>query len=301
MKVLDTVVIIGTDGLIYAAWLFLIALGLSLIYGVLRVLNIAHGSFYALGAYGAASLIGLYGRQDFWPYGIYLMLPLAALVVGGTVGPLVERGVLRWMYAREPIYQLLATYALFLIFEDLVKLIWGVDPIYAYAPYTLLGEVSIGAITYPGYSLLLIGTAVVVGVLVGVFIRRSRTGRVVVAMIEDPEMSTALGVDVPRMSVLAFTLGTVLAALGGAMTAPMIAVMPGIGAEVIVLAFAVVVIGGLGSLEGAAVGALLIGLLRAATVHLIPVLELFVIYLVMALVLILRPRGLWGRLEIRRL
>jgi branched-chain amino acid transport system permease protein len=283
VKVLDTVVIIGTDGLIYAAWLFLIALGLSLIYGVLRVLNIAHGSFYALGAYGAASLIGLYGRQDFWPYGIYLMLPLAALVVGGTVGPLVERGVLRWMYAREPIYQLLATYALFLIFEDLVKLIWGVDPIYAYAPYTLLGEVSIGAITYPGYSLLLIGTAVVVGVLVGVFIRRSRTGRVVVAMIEDPEMSTALGVDVPRMSVLAFTLGTVLAA------------------EVIVLAFAVVVIGGLGSLEGAAVGALLIGLLRAATVHLIPVLELFVIYLVMALVLILRPRGLWGRLEIRRL
>jgi len=299
--VLDTVVVIGTDGLIYAAWLFLIALGLSLIYGVLRVLNIAHGSFYALGAYGAASLIGLYGRQDLWLYGIYLMLPLAALAVGGTVGPLVERGVLRWMYAREPVYQLLATYALFLIFEDLVKLIWGVDPIYAYAPYTLLGEVSIGAITYPAYSLLLIGTAVVVGVLVGVFIRRSRTGRVVVAMIEDPEMSTALGVDVPRMSVLAFTLGTVLAALGGAMTAPMIAVMPGIGAEVIVLAFAVVVIGGLGSLEGAAIGALLIGLLRAATVHLIPVLELFVIYLVMALVLILRPRGLWGRLEIRRL
>ncbi len=298
---IDTLVVIGTDGLIYAAWLFLIALGLSLIYGVLRVLNIAHGSFYALGAYAAASLIGLYGRRDLWPYGVYLMIPLAALAVGVVVGPLVERGILRWMYPREPVYQLLATYALFLIFEDLTKLVWGVDPIYAYAPYTLLGEVSIGDITYPWYSLLLVGTAAVVGILVSVFIRRTRTGRIIVAMIEDPEMSMALGIDVPRMSVLAFSIGTVLAGLGGAMTAPMIAVMPGMGAEVIVLAFAVVVLGGLGSLEGAAVGALLIGLLRAATVHLFPVLELFVIYLVMALVLILRPRGLWGRVEVRRL
>ncbi|GBC83881.1 High-affinity branched-chain amino acid transport system permease protein LivH [bacterium HR11] len=298
---IDTLVVIGTDGLIYAAWLFLIALGLSLIYGVLRVLNIAHGSFYALGAYTAASLIGLYGRRDLWPYGVYLMIPLAALAVGVVVGPLVERGILRWMYSREPVYQLLATYALFLIFEDLTKLVWGVDPIYAYAPYTLLGEVSIGDITYPGYSLLLVGTAVVVGILVSVFIRRTRTGRIIVAMIEDPEMSMALGINVPRMSVLAFSMGTVLAGLGGAMTAPMIAVMPGMGAEVIVLAFAVVVLGGLGSLEGAAVGALLIGLLRAAAVHLFPVLELFVIYLVMALVLILRPRGLWGRMEVRRL
>jgi len=297
---METALIILTDGLVYASWLFLISAGLTLIYGVLRILNLAHGSLYALGAYAAASVVLVYFDRGLWPLGSYLALLGAALVVGAVAGPLIERGLLRWIYGRDPVYQLLATYALFLILEDLMKLVWGVNPYYAYKPYGLLGIVQLGGIPYPGYSFLLLGVALLAGGLLYFFIRGTRIGRLVVAMIHDPEISAAMGVNVPRVSLLTFTLGAVLAALGGAFTAPMISVVPGLSVEVIVLAFAVVVIGGLGSLEGSAPGALLVGLVRSLMVHRIPALELFAIYLVMAMVLLLRPHGLFGMEEVRR-
>ncbi len=298
---MSQLLIIGVDGLVFASWLFLVAVGLSLIYGVLRILNVAHGSLFAVGAYAGASLVGAYAGAGLWAPGTLAVLLGAATAAGLVTGPLVERGVLRWTYGREPVLQLLVTFSVFLMLEDATKLVWGVSPYYAYQPYQLLGQVRIGGIDYPAYSFLLVVVALATGLGLWWFVRRTRFGRVVVAVIHDPEISVAMGVNLSRVYVTTFSLGAVLAALGGAFTAPMISVVPGIGVEVIVLAFAVVVIGGLGSLEGAAVGAVLIGLVRAAAVHLLPVLELFTIYLVMAAVLLVRPMGLFGRVEARRI
>lgn len=298
---MNQLLIIAVDGLVFASWLFLVSVGLSLIYGVLRILNIAHGSLFAVGAYAGASLVVAYSAAGLWPPGALGVLLVAALAAGLVAGPVIERGIVRWTYGREPVMQLLVTFSVFLILEDLTKLVWGVSPYYAYQPYQLLGQVRIGGIDYPAYSFLVLLVAALTGVGLWWFVRRTRFGRLVVAVIHDPEISVAMGVNLSRVYVTTFALGSVLAALGGAFTAPMISVVPGIGVEVIVLAFAVVVVGGLGSLEGAAVGALLIGLVRAAAVHLLPVLELFTIYLVMAAVLLVRPLGLFGRVEARRI
>jgi len=260
------------DGLIYASWLFLIAVGLTLIYGVMRILNMAHGSLYALGAYAAASLAGWWLSAGHAPLASYALLVAAAVAVGLVAGPLIERGVLRFSYGRDEIVLVLVTYALFLILEDVIKLIWGVDPYFVSGPYGLLGSFEVGSLSYP-----------------------------VTNLIHDREMAAALGIDVGRVYLVTFTMGAMLAALGGALTAPTVSVVPGMGVEVIVLAFAVVVIGGLGSPQGAALGALIVGLVRSAAVHFLPEVELFSIYLVMALVLLVRPRGLFSAPEARRI
>lgn len=292
---------IVVDGTIYAAWLFVMSVGLSLIYGVMRILNIAHGSLYALGAYAGASLVIAYVNHGYPPYLSYLVLFGAALLVGLIAGPLIERGVLRWAYGRDEIVLLLVTYSVFLILEDVTKLIWGVNAYNASQPYALLGRVSVAGLVYSVYDFMVVGFAGVVGALLWWVFNRTHAGRLILAVIHDQEVSLAMGINVPRAYLAAFTGGAALAALGGALTAPMISVVPGISVEVVVLAFAVVVIGGLGSLEGAALGALIVGLARSASVHLVPQIELFVIYGVMALVLVLRPQGLFGRAEVRRI
>lgn len=284
--------IILIDGIFFAAWLFLISIGINLVFGVARILNMAHGSLYALGAYAGASLTLAYLRHKGWPYGSYFTLLLGAVLVGAIVGPVIERGLLRRIYGQDPNIQLLVTFALFLIIEDATKLIWGVNPYYVSTPFSLLGKIKIASLNYPTYSFLVLGLAIVTGLLLWLFINKTKFGRLLVAVIYDPEISTALGVNVSSAFTFAFALGTFLAALGGAFTAPTSVVLPGIGTDVIILAFAVVAIGGLGSLEGAALGALLVGIVRAATIHIIPLLELFTIYVVMALVLIFWPRGL---------
>ncbi|MCC7485747.1 MAG: branched-chain amino acid ABC transporter permease [Burkholderiales bacterium] len=285
----------------YASWLFMIAVGLSLIYGVMHILNFAHGSLYALGAYAAASLVGMWMNGGHGPYGSYLMLLLAAVLVGVIAGPLIERGVLRVMYGRDEIVLVLVTYALFLILEDAIKLIWGVNALYASAPYNLLGNFSIGDLTYPVYTLLVIGMAVVVGAVLAWALQRTHWGKILKAVIYDREMSAALGINVGRVYLMTFTAGAILAATGGALTAPTTSVQPGMGAEVIVLAFAVVVIGGLGSLPGAALGALIVGLVRSGAVHYAPQVELFSIYVVMALVLLIKPKGMFSTAEARKI
>ena len=289
------------DGLIYASWLFLIAVGLTLIYGVMRILNMAHGSLYALGAYAAASLVGSWLSAGHAPLGSYVLLVVAAVLVGLVAGPLIERGVLRFSYGRDEIVLVLVTYALFLVLEDVIKLAWGVDPYFVSEPYGLLGSFEVGDLTYPVYNLVLIGAAALVGAGMGWALRRTRNGKILLAVIHDREMAAALGIDVRRVYVVTFTVGSMLAALGGALTAPTISVVPGMGVEVIVLAFAVVVIGGLGSPLGAALGALIVGVVRSAAVHFLPQVELFSIYLVMALVLLARPRGLFSAPEARRI
>jgi branched-chain amino acid transport system permease protein len=298
---MSTILAVLVDGVIYASWLFIIAAGLTTIYGVMRILNMAHGSLYALGAYAAASLAGAWLRAGWAPMGSYAMLILAALLVGLVVGPLIERGLLRFCYGRDEVVLVLVTYALFLILEDVIKLVWGVESYFVSEPYGLLGNVEMGALSYPLYSAVLVAAAVLVGVGLRFGIYGTRYGKLLTAVIHDREVSAAMGINVNRVYLVTFTLGTMLAAIGGALTAPTVSVVPGMGVEVIVLAFAVVVIGGLGSMQGAALGALIVGLVRSAAVHFFPQVELFSIYLVMALVLAVRPRGLFVAAEARKI
>jgi branched-chain amino acid transport system permease protein len=296
-----TLVVIVLDGLVYSSWLFIVAVGLTLIYGVLRIVNVAHGSFYALGAYVMASAAGYYFARGLPPQANYLIIPLAALVVGLVVGLPLERGLLRFFYGRDQVVLVLVTYAAFLVLEDATKLVWGVDPYYAVEPYRLLGTLSVGGLPYAVYDLCLIGVAGGLGAVLWWGLNRTRNGKLLGAVIHDREMSEAFGVNVTPIFTATFVLGAMLGALGGALTAPEISVVPGVGAEVIVLAFAVVVTGGLGSVVGAMLGALIVGMARAAVIHLAPSVELFVVYLVMAVVLALRPQGLFAPAAARKI
>jgi len=292
---------VAFDGVVYSSWLFMMAAGLTLIYGVMKILNIAHGSLYALGAYAGASLVGAWLAGGYPPVASYALLGAAALAVGLVMGPLLERGLLRIMYGKDEVVLLLVTYAVFLILEDAIKLAWGVESLVVAEPYALPGNFSIGALAYPVYNLILIGAAAAIGLALAWGMYRTRHGKLLLAVIHDREISAAMGIDVGRVYLFTFSIGAALAAAGGALTAPMIAVSPGIGVEVIVLSFAVVVIGGLGSLGGAALGALIVGLVRSAMVRYWPEGELFSVYLVMALVLIARPKGLFAAPEARKI
>ncbi len=298
---MTTAVSILVDGSIYASWLFLVALGLTLTFGVMKILNIAHGSFYAIGAYAAASAVGAYFQAGWTPAGGYIVMAGAAAIAGIVVGYGIERGLLRFMYGRDAVLVLLVTYAIFLMLDDVMLLIWGANPYDAYQPDVLLGTTTIVTLPYPNYDLSLIAVAAIVGAGLWWALNRTHGGKVLLAVIHDREMSTFLGINVARIFTVTFTLGAVLGALGGALTAPIISVQPGIGAEVIVLAFAVVVIGGMGSVVGAIVGSLVAGFAHAAAVHLFPQAELFVIYAIMSLVLIVRPQGLFGQTQPRKI
>ena len=284
-----TLLAILVDGMVYASWLFIVAVGLSLIFGVMKILNVAHGALYAFGAYGSATLIGAYFDRGLPPLGGFAMILLAAIGTGIVVGLVLERGLLRFMYGRDEVIIVLVTYAAFLISEDLILLIWGPNPYFAFQPYSLLGTTAAGILSFANYDLSLIALSVSLGGLLWWWLSGTRQGKLLQAVIHDREMAQALGINVTRMFTLTFLLGAILGAFGGAVTAPQISVTLGIGVEVIVIAFAVVVVGGMGSIPGAAVGALIVGLIRAAAVHLFPQIELFVIYAVMSLVLALRP------------
>jgi len=289
------------DGLTYASWLFIVALGLTLVFGVLKILNIAHGSFYALGAYAAASFVGWAATLKLAPgFSIVAML-LAAVAVAALVAPLTERGLLRFFYGRDEVLLVLVTYAMFLILEDVTKLVWGANPYYVSEPYGLFGNIDVGRQTYVGYDFMLVGLAIVIGLAVWWGLNRTRYGKVVLAVIHNAEVAASMGVNVSRVYMVAFGIGIFLAAIGGAFTAPMISVQPGVSVGVIIVSFAVVIIGGLGSIEGAAIGALIVGLARSTAVHVAPVAELFSIYIVMAIVLVFRPEGLFQRIQARKI
>jgi branched-chain amino acid transport system permease protein len=298
MTLLLTILI---DGLTYASWLFIVALGLTLVFGILKILNVAHGSFYALGAYAAASLVGWFASMQLAPELSIVAMLLAAVAVAALVAPLCERGLLRVFYGRDEVLLVLVTFALFLILEDVTKLVWGVNPLYVSEPYMLFGTVDIGDLSYVGYDFMLVLVAIVVGYGVWWGLNRTRIGKLVLAVIHSEEVASSMGVNVSRIYTLAFAAGIFLAALGGALTAPMISVQPGVSVGVIIVSFAVVIIGGLGSIPGAAVGALIVGIARSAAVHLMPVAELFSIYLVMAVVLMFRPEGLFQRIQARKI
>ncbi len=292
---------IAIDGVTYASWLFIVALGLTLVFGVLKILNIAHGSFYALGAYVTATLVSLAASWALPPAMSLVAMLLAAVLVAVLVAPLTERGLLRFFYGRDEVLLVLVTYAMFLMMEDLTKLIWGANPFYVSEPYGMFGNIDIGNQTYVGYDFMLVALAFVVGLGVWWGLNRTRFGKIVTAVIHSAEVASSMGIQVSRVYMLAFAVGIFLAALGGAFTAPMLSVQPGLSVGVIIISFAVVIIGGLGSIEGAAIGALIVGLARALAVHVWPVAELFSVYLVMALVLMFRPQGLFQRIQARKI
>lgn len=293
--------IILMDGAVFAAVLFLLSIGLTLIFGVLRILNVSHGGIYAFGAYMATFLALKILGVGANPYLTYLMLLVGAVVIGVTVGPLIERLFLRRIYGADMHIQLLLTFAIFLILEDVIKLIWGTSPLFVNEPYTLLGQFEVAGIAYSWYQVWLIVFAALFGGGLVWAVRGTRIGKIVVSVITDREVSEAIGINVSRIFTVAFTIGALCAALGGALIAPTIAVVPGFALDATVLAFAVIAIGGMGSLEGAALGALMVGMLRALAVHLLPEVDLVAIYLAMILVLVVRPQGLFGEVELRRI
>lgn len=276
-------------GLTSAAILFLVASGLSLVFGVLRVLNFAHGALYMLGAYLGFAVVSATGNTGFW-----LAVVIAPLLVA-AVGGVLEVAFLRRIYERELLYQLLLTYAFVLIFDDLVAIIWGSTFQSVQVPRLLAGFIDLRGVRVPIYQSALVVIALGIAGSLWLLLTRTRLGITIRASAADAEMAGALGVNVPAIWTLVFMLGAFLGGLGGILAAPLRSIFPGMGLDIIVQSFIVVVVGGLGSLPGAALGALFIGLMRAWGVLIFPELELAFVYLLMALVLIVRPMGLMGR------
>ena len=291
---MDTLITILLDGLQYSSYLFIVSVGLTVIFGVMKILNVAHGSFYVWGAYTAAFFIGKFSDMG-WPdpFG-FVIIFISAAAVGLILGLLIERGVLRYMYERDEVLIVLATFGIFLVLDDVILLVFGVNPYFAFQPMTYLGSVEIGGITRDVYGLSLIFLSTIIAVICWYGLNRTKWGDILKAVIFDREISVAMGINVTMVYIVTFIGGAMLGALGGAYIAPTLSVAPGFGIEVIVLSFAVVVIGGMGSIPGALIGSILIGLLRAITVHEFPQIELFVIYAVMAIVLVFRPEGLFA-------
>ncbi len=289
------------DGLSYAATLFMLSVGLTVVFGVLRILNISHGGIYALGAYMGTWLALWVLELELSPFLTYPALILGALIIGFTVGPIIERVLLRRIYSADMHIQLLLTFSILLILDDGMKLIWGMEPLFVSEPYALLGTFKVVGIIYTWYDFALVGVAIAFGGALVWLVRGTNFGKLVVSVINDREVSLAIGINVNMVFTVAFTVGSVAAALGGAFIAPKIAVVPQFALEVIVLAFAVIAIGGMGSIEGAALGAVIVSFARALAIHLAPEFELVAIYLIMIVVLAIRPQGLFGEIQLRRI
>ena len=293
-------VLASLDGLSYAALVFLVSVGLSLIFGVLRIVNVAHGSLYAFGAYLAASLSLLVTPIS--PWLTYPALLVASLVIGIVAGGLIERLLLSRVYGREEVLQLLITFAVFMIMDNLQRLIWGVQPIYAAEPLKLLPNVSIFGVSYTSYQVIVLPVVAVLALFgLRYFLRRTLMGSVILAVTEDREAATAIGINAQKVYLITFIIGATLAALGGALASPTTSLVPGMGTEMIVLSFAVAATAGLGQIEGTAITALAIGMARAFVIYLQPEFEVLVPYLIMVAVLLVRPEGLFGATKLRKI
>ena len=279
------------SGLTAAMFLFLIASGLSLIFGVLRVLNFAHGSFYMLGAYGAYQFVQWFGTGS----GHFWWATVAAALGVAVVGGLIERFLFRHLYGKEELYQLLFTYALVLILSDAAKLVWGTQQKSVSRPPGLAGAFTLLDTTVPYYNLFILLLGPAIALVFWFVLHRTRTGRLIRAAALDRETLGALGVNVNRLYMAVFMIGSFLGGLGGALVTPVKSIVPGMDTEMIVEAFIVVVIGGLGSFWGTFLGALIYGQVLSFGILFIPRFSIFSVFVLMALVLIIRPWGLLGR------
>lgn len=274
------------NGVSFAMLLFLLAAGLSLIYGLMRILNLAHGSYYLLGAYLALAVVQATGS-----------LPLAVLTATAAVtvlGLVMERIFLRRLPPGEELPQALLTFGFLLICGDTALWVWGGAPQTLPKPEALASSVQLGTLFFPSYRLFLIAVGAVIGVVLWMVQERTRLGAMVRAAIDDAEIARTTGINVSLLSSGVFATGAALAALGGVLAGPLLGVYPGADFDILLLAFVVVIIGGLGSLKGAFFGALLVGLLDTFGKTLFPQLALFTIFAPVALILALRPTGLFG-------
>ncbi|MBO0764496.1 MAG: branched-chain amino acid ABC transporter permease [Hyphomicrobiaceae bacterium] len=288
------------NSIFQAASLFLLAAGLSLIYGVMRIVNLAHGNFYAFGAYvsawtvGAAVALAASRGINLGVAGQLVLLPLGALAVA-ALGAIVEPTLLRPLYRRPEEYILLITFGLLMVLEDVIRLVFGGTPLTAGSIMDAMGSIPIGGLLYPAYNLVVVGVGVVAAIGLWLFVYRTRFGVILRATSQDRRMAAALGLNVGRVYIQAFAIGCFLAGLGGAVVVPAQAAVLGMGVDALVQAFVVIVIGGLGSLEGALVGALIVSAVRTAGVQFFAEIELAVLYLIAVAVLLWRPTGLFGR------
>ncbi|WP_304793937.1 branched-chain amino acid ABC transporter permease [Lacisediminimonas sp.] len=290
---MSTLLDILLSGLFHAGVLFLVAGGLQLVFGVQKIVNLACGSFYALGAYAGVTAVTWAMAQGVPGYWLLPLLLGSGLLLG-VVGPVIER-VLRYVYNREEGFQLLLTFALLLLSQDIFRFIWGATPKTLGNMSLIYGQTTLGPTSIPTYKILVIVASIAIAIALGWLLQKTKFGRIVRATAENRNMSEAVGISTGHVTVIVFTLGTILGTVGGALVVPTAAASLDMMVELVVEAFAVVVIGGLGSMRGALVGALVVGLIRSLAVFFYAELEILSIYLIVIAVLIFRPTGLFGK------
>jgi len=285
--------IYALNGVYFAAFLFLTSLGLNIILGVMGILNLAHGSLYAIGGFVAAFLVGLMAQSSL-PV-MVLVSVLGAVAVAGVVGFALETTLIKHMYRRALEYQLLITFGILMLIEDLIKLVFGGESRYASAPYDAMGSLDIMGHTYSVYFLFVMAVAGAAGLFIWWLMARTRLGIMLRAIEMDREMSQAMGIPMRSLTIAAFMLGSAFAGLAGALVVPTTPAVMGMGMDPLIMAFIVVVIGGLGSMKGAFLGSLIVGLTRSFTIAYFAELEMPLLFLIAVVILVIRPEGLFGQ------
>jgi len=274
------------NGVSYGALLFLVGSGLSLIFGVMRIVNLSHGSYFLLGGYVALSVI--------WSTGSWLLsIPVAAVTIA-FVGLVMERVFLRPL-GFDPLRQVLLTVGFAFLFQQAALDIWSGNPFDIHPPAALTRSIVVGGLHLPLYRIFMIGVALLIGIALWLVMEKTRLGAAVRATVDDAQMARGVGIDTSRISMMIFALGAFLAALGGVIGGGFLGVYPGLDFEILPIAFAVVIIGGMGSLSGAAVGALIVGLADNFGKALFPEISYFTLYAPMAMIHAVKPTGLFGR------
>lgn len=283
---MNVIIIFILHGLVYAGLLFLVSSGLTLVFGMMNVLNFAHASFYMLAAYFSYSLLRLTG--NFWL--CLIICPLLLFVIGA----LIERFLLRRVHVLGHLHELLLTFGIAFIISEVVKWVWGTAPLPIHVGGFLDGNVAVLGVIYPIYRLFVLLCSILIGLLMGFLLLKTRMGITVRSAVDDGEMVNALGVNTPRLFMFVFALGAALSGLAGVISGPLLSINTGMATAILVDAFVVIVIGGFGSLIGAVVASLMIGQIQSFGALLFPKISLALIYLLMAIVLIAKPSGLFG-------
>ena len=273
------------NGLLSGGYYLLIALGLSMIFSLGGIVNLAHGAFYAIGAYFAIEISAL------WGFGSAIII---SPVLVGLIGIAFERFILRRFYSADPIISLLLTFGLSMVIEQLIRMAWGAAPLASSIPTALRGNIVVGEFLYSRYRLIILGAVILLLVAIWFLLNRTSFGRVVRAGVQKPDMFAALGIKLQPYMTGIVVIGVMLAAIAGVMFSPIVGVHPAMGSEIMTAAFVVVVIGGLGSFWGVVLAAILVGVVKGITIHFIPPAGEASMYLLMVLVLLFRPRGLFG-------
>jgi len=281
------------NGLIFASILFLVATGLTIIWGILRVVNFAHGSFYLMGVFIAYPITRLSTDPA-----LHLAAPFIAGAIAGIVGIAFERGLLKNVYGRGELFELLLTYGMIFVFMDVFRILWGSMPISDPTITFKLGVISLGGPVVPLYNIYLIVIAAVLAALLWFLLIKTKVGMIIRATSFDTEVTSAFGVNVNWVYALTFFLGCFLAGFAGGLMLPITGAWIGLDVDMLILALVVLVVGGMGSIKGALVASLLIGLVRSFGISMFPAIELAIVYLIMIVVLIVKPSGLFGGVEV---